>query len=59
MTYELSKGRGAYVYAVEGGPIKIASASLPEFGAAKLVGEERASIMSEGDAELLLVDVVS
>ena len=59
LTYELSKGRGAYVYAVEGGPIKIASASLPEFGAAKLVGEERASIMSEGDAELLLVDVVS
>jgi len=50
LTYELSNGRGAYVYAVEGGPIKIAGASL--------VGEERASIMSEGDAELLLVDVV-
>ncbi len=59
LTYELAEGRGAYLYVVEGGPIAVGGAPLPQFGAAKIVDEERVSVVSEGDAELLLVDVVA
>ena len=57
ITYELAPGRGAYLYVVEGGPIQVAGASLPQFGAAKVVDEETVTKDAEGDAELLLVDV--
>ncbi len=58
LAYELAEGRGAYLYVVEGGPMTVGSAPLPQFGAAKIVDEERVSVVSQGGAELLLVDVV-
>jgi len=57
LTYEFPNGRGGYLYVVEGGPISLSGASIPEFGAAKITGEDRITITSEVDAELLLVDV--
>ena len=59
LAYELAGGRGAYLYVVDGGPITMAGGPLPKFAAAKIVDEERVSVVSEGDAELLLVDVVA
>ena len=57
LTYEFPHGRGGYLYVVVGGPISLSGASIPEFGAAKITGEDRITITSEVDAELLLVDV--
>ena len=57
LTYEFPRGHGGYVYVIEGGPISLAGASIPEFGAAKITAEDRISIASEGDSELLLVYV--
>jgi redox-sensitive bicupin YhaK (pirin superfamily) len=58
LEYEIARGRGATLYVVEGGPITVAGKSLPQFGAAKIVDEEDVTTVSDGDAELLLVDVV-
>ena len=57
LTYEFPHGRGGYLYVIEGSPISLAGAPIPEFGAAKITAEDRISIASEGDAEILLVDV--
>jgi len=57
LTYEFPPGRGGYLYVVEGGPISLSGASISELGAAKITGEDRITITSEVDAELLLVDV--
>src|SRR2546422_1162875 len=57
LTHEFPHGRGGYVYVVEGGPISMAGASTPQFGAAKIAKEDGVSITSERDAELRLVDV--
>jgi redox-sensitive bicupin YhaK (pirin superfamily) len=57
LDYELDDGRGAYLYVVEGGSISLAGASIPQFGAAKIVDEDRVSVTSDGDAELLVIDV--
>src|SRR2546426_2755297 len=57
LTHEFPHGRGGYVYVVECGPISMAGASIPQFGAAQIAQEDGVSITSERDAELLLVDV--
>jgi len=57
LTYEFTGNRGAYLAVIKGGPITISGASVSQFGAAKIATEERISIVSKGDAELLLVDV--
>ena len=51
------KPRGGYFYVVEGGPVTINGKELPEFGAAKIVGEPAIAIDAIAGAELLLVDV--
>jgi hypothetical protein len=55
--HKLGPGRGAYVYVLEGGPIKVNNRRVKHFGAAKAVGEEEVAISAVEDAELILVEV--
>jgi redox-sensitive bicupin YhaK (pirin superfamily) len=55
--YDLEPGRGVYLYVLEGGPIKVNNIGVPAFGSAMLTQEPKIDIVSERDAELLLVDV--
>src|SRR2546427_3405119 len=50
LTHELKRGRGAYLYVVEGGPISLVGEHVPAFGAAKITGEERIPNLSPGAA---------
>ncbi len=56
-THAIGLGRGAYVYVVQGGPIRIGGSTTPSFGAAKVFEEKAVPISAEADAEVLLVDV--
>jgi hypothetical protein len=49
--------RGAYLYALEGGPLRVNGRSVPALGAVKAEGGMELEIVADGDAELLLVDV--
>jgi redox-sensitive bicupin YhaK (pirin superfamily) len=49
--------RGAYLYVLEGGPVKVNGHLVPALGAAKVTGEMELTVNAEKDAELLLVDV--
>jgi redox-sensitive bicupin YhaK (pirin superfamily) len=55
--YDLEPGRGVYLYVLEGGPIKVNNIGVPALGSAMLTQEPKIDIVSERDAELLLVDV--
>lgn len=57
VTHALSPGRGAYVYVLEGGPVKVNGKTVKRFGAAKAVGEKEVGIKAVDDAELILVEV--
>src|SRR3989442_4485483 len=58
VAYELAASRGAYLYVLEGGPVRVAGKAVPQFGAAKIVREGGVTIKAEADVEILLVDVV-
>lgn len=58
VTHALDKGRGAYLYVVEGGPVEVNGKLIPELGAAKIVDEKEIRVEARKDAELLLVDVL-
>ena len=55
--HRLAPGRGAYVYVLEGGPIKVNGNRVKLFGAAKAVGEEEVNITALEDTEMILVEV--
>ena len=55
--YDLEIGRGIYLYVLEGGPISVNGTRVPELGSAMITGETAIDVVSEHDAELLLVDV--
>lgn len=56
--YELKPEHGAYIYILEGGPVKVNRLSVPTLGAAMIFDEDAFDVFSEQDAELLLVDVL-
>ena len=56
VSHTLQKGRGCYLYVVEGGPVTLNKNSIPEFGAAMATNEKKLIITAANDAELLLID---
>lgn len=56
--FGLEKGRGAYLYVLEGGPVGVNGNPVPALGAVKVTEEKELSIEAKKDAELLLVDVL-
>ena len=57
MKHEIKANRGVYLYALEGGPIRVNEQLVSALGAAKIIGELEIAVEAEGDAELLLVEV--
>lgn len=55
--HELETGRGAYLYILEGGSVRINGHSVPTLSAAKVIGGQNLRIKAEDDVELLLVEV--
>ena len=55
--YDLAPGRGIYLYVVEGGSISANNVRVPALGSAMITEETAIDVISEQDAELLLVDV--
>lgn len=58
-TCPLGESRGAYLYVLEGGPVRVNGRELPALGAARVMREKELSVRAgraENDAELLLVD---
>jgi hypothetical protein len=58
LKHEIKDGRGAYLYVLEGGTVKVNDYIIPTLGAAKTLGKLELTIRAEGDSELLLVDVL-
>ncbi|MGE5237230.1 MAG: pirin family protein [Chloroflexota bacterium] len=56
--HSLKGGRGAYLYVLEGEPVKVNGNTIQVLGAAQITGAMDIHISSDGDAELLLVDVL-
>lgn len=57
VTHRLGHGRGAYVYALEGGPIRVNGKHVKSLGGAKAVNEEELKITALEDTELIVVEV--
>lgn len=57
LKYILNDGRGAYVYVLEGGPVKINGRKVEALGAAMVSNGGDLSIEAVKDAELLVADV--
>ncbi|MHB0866544.1 MAG: pirin family protein [Thermoleophilia bacterium] len=58
LAHTLPGGHGAYVYVVEGGPVRLDGDLLPRLGAAKIIGGgSEIDISAVADAEILLVEV--
>jgi redox-sensitive bicupin YhaK (pirin superfamily) len=55
--HDLPAGRGAYLYVVEGGPIRLGSREMVPLSAAAVTGPETVVVSTANDAELLLIDV--
>lgn len=53
----LGAGRGAYVYVLEGGPLDLNGRTLAALAAAKAVKEPELEFRSDGESELLVVEV--
>lgn len=58
VSHALAKGRGAYIYVLEGSSVNVNGQAVPELGAAKVTDEKDASIEALADAEILLIDVL-
>jgi quercetin 2,3-dioxygenase len=56
VSHPLERGRGAYLYVLEGGPVRVNGRLLPDLAAAELADEPTLRVAAEADAELLLVD---
>jgi redox-sensitive bicupin YhaK (pirin superfamily) len=56
--HALKKGRGAYIYVLEGESINANGTSIPVLAAAQIVGAMDIHISADGNSELLLVDVL-
>jgi hypothetical protein len=47
-----------YAYVLEGDPVDVSGNRVPVLGAAQIVGARDIRISADGDAELLLIDVL-
>jgi quercetin 2,3-dioxygenase len=56
ISHPIERGRGAYLYVLEGGPVQANGQSLPELTAVEFVEEPTVRVVAERDVELLLVD---
>jgi redox-sensitive bicupin YhaK (pirin superfamily) len=57
VVHRVEPGRGAYLYVIGGGPVRLDDRAVPTYGAAAVRGEGELTVRSENDAELLLLDV--
>ncbi len=57
LEHPIAKGRGAYLYVVEGGPVGVQGMPVKQYGAAKAVDEPSIAVTAKKPAEILLVDV--
>lgn len=57
LSYKLGKGRGAYLYVLEGGPVNVDPYEVPALGAAMVEEERDFRVTADAEAELLLVEV--
>ncbi|MFA6001571.1 MAG: pirin family protein [Thermoleophilia bacterium] len=57
LVYGLEAGRGAYLYVVDGGPLRLNGREIPALGAARIIGSKDVDITASDDVELLLVEV--
>jgi redox-sensitive bicupin YhaK (pirin superfamily) len=55
--HALERGRGLYLYVLEGGPVTIGETTVPAYGAAQILGEGVVRTGADRHAELLLIDV--
>lgn len=58
ISHPLEKDRGAYLYVLGGGPVRVRGKTVPAFGAARIEDEPAVSVRANEDAELLLADVL-
>src|SRR5439155_4164730 len=58
ISHPLEEHRGAYLYVLGGGPVRVKEKMVPTLGAATFVDESEVNVRSDGDAELLLTDVL-
>ena len=58
LRHQIKDRRGAYLYVLEGGTVKVNDKIIPPLGAAKAIGKLELTIRAEEDSELLLVDVL-
>jgi len=56
--HRIEAKRGAYLYVLEGGPVKANGHQVPALAAAKATDEMELNIEADKDAEILLVDVL-
>lgn len=56
--HHIKKGRGGYLYVLEGKGLEVNGHRVPALGAVKAVGKLTLDITALGDTELLLVDVL-
>jgi len=58
ISHPLEEHRGAYLYVLSGGPVRVNGATVLPLGAATLSEAPELSVRSDADAELLLADVL-
>lgn len=56
ISHSLERGRGAYLYVLEGGPVRANGQPLSALAAAEFVDEATLRVVADHDTELLLVD---
>lgn len=56
--HHIAKGRGVYLYVLEDGPVRVNGQKATALCAVMATNEKELSVLAEGDAELLLVDVL-
>jgi redox-sensitive bicupin YhaK (pirin superfamily) len=56
--HQIKKGRGGYLYVLEGAGLNVNEHSVPALGAVKAIGALTLHITALGDSELLLIDVL-
>jgi len=58
ISHPLEEHRGAYLYVLGGGPVRVNGATVTPLGAATLLDAPELSVQSDADTELLLADVL-
>lgn len=56
-THRFPDGRGAYLYVLEGGPVRVGGHELPPLAAAEITDEDQIQVTAADEAELLMVEV--